>query len=213
MANSNKVKKHHFIYKTTNLLNDKYYVGMHSTNNLKDGYMGSGKRLRYSIRKYGVENFKLEILEWFDSREALVEGEEQLVNVDLIKDEMCLNLKIGGQGGLVDVEHARKFKEGSIKYNKAQWKNSEYREKISNVLRNNIKENHRLGKMKYGNFKGKSHSDETKKKMSESSKGNGVGSSNSQFGTCWITNGNESKKIYKGDLIPLGWNLGRKQKL
>jgi hypothetical protein len=213
MANSNKVKKHHFIYKTTNLLNDKYYVGMHSTSNLKDGYMGSGKRLRYSIRKYGVENFKLEILEWFDSREALVEGEEQLVNVDLIKDEMCLNLKIGGQGGLVDVEHARKFKEGSIKYNKAQWKNSEYREKVSNVLRNNIKENHRLGKMKYDNFKGKSHSDETKKKMSESSKGNGVGSSNSQFGTCWITNGNESKKIYKGDLIPLGWNLGRKQKL
>jgi|TARA_B110000459_G_C16379552_1_gene389172 group I intron endonuclease len=207
MANSNKVKKHHFIYKTTNLLNDKYYVGMHSTNNLKDGYMGSGKRLRYSIRKYGVENFKLEILEWFDSREALVERETQLVNVDLIKDEMCLNLKPGGQGGFVNDEHAKKFHSAGGKavlqmfgklHQQKMKTDLEYRENVCMKLR---------GRNTFG---GKSHSDESKKKMSESSKGKGVGSSNSQFGTCWITNGNESKKIYKGDIIPKEWHLGRK---
>ena len=43
----------HYIYKTTCNITNKYYIGMHSTSNLEDGYLGSGKRLRYSIRKYG----------------------------------------------------------------------------------------------------------------------------------------------------------------
>ena len=39
------------------------------------------------------------------------------------------------------------------------------------------------------------------------------GKNNSQYGTCWITNEKESKKIFKGDLIPDGWRLGRKIKI
>ena len=46
----------HYIYKTTCNVTKRYYIGMHSTTNLEDGYLGSGKRLRYSIRKYGKEN-------------------------------------------------------------------------------------------------------------------------------------------------------------
>ena len=42
-----------FIYKTTNLINGKYYIGMHSTDNLEDVYIGSGKRLWFSIKNYG----------------------------------------------------------------------------------------------------------------------------------------------------------------
>ena len=63
-----KEKTYHFIYKTTNLLNGKYYIGMHSTFNLEDGYMGSGKRLKRSLNKYGKENHKVEILEFVDNR-------------------------------------------------------------------------------------------------------------------------------------------------
>tara|TARA_R110000782_G_scaffold109298_1_gene198269 strand:+ start:50 stop:688 length:639 start_codon:yes stop_codon:yes gene_type:complete len=208
-----KEKKYNYIYKTTNLKNEKFYVGMHSTDNLNDGYLGSGTRLRRSIRKNGIEHFKIEFLEFFDTRTELANREKELVNEDLIKDEMCLNLKPGGQGGLVDAEHARKFKEGSIKWNKAQWENPEYREKISLVLRNNMKENHRLGKIKYDGMKGKNISEEHKRKIGEANKIKQSGSANSQFGTCWITNGTENKKIYKGDLIPLGWITGRNTKI
>ncbi len=61
MANVNKLKKYHFIYKTTNLINGKFYIGMHSTSNLKDGYLGSGKRLWFSIKYHGRENHIIEI--------------------------------------------------------------------------------------------------------------------------------------------------------
>lgn len=55
--------KLNFIYKTTNLTNNKAYVGQHSTNNLDDGYLGSGVALLNAVEKYGKEKFKCEILE------------------------------------------------------------------------------------------------------------------------------------------------------
>ena len=81
MTNLNKKKKLHFIYKTVNLLTGEYYIGMHSTNNVNDGYKGSGTRLRYSIRKYGIENFECKILEWYSDRESLVAREKEIVTV------------------------------------------------------------------------------------------------------------------------------------
>lgn len=56
-------KQYHFIYKTTCLVTGRYYVGMHSTDNLDDGYLGSGKLLGYSVAKHGKENHKREIVE------------------------------------------------------------------------------------------------------------------------------------------------------
>ena len=62
-------------------------------------------------------------------------------------------------------------------------------------------------------FECKKHSDETKKKMSESSKGMGAGENNSQYGTCWITKDGLNKKVKKEDLSSFildGWVKGRK---
>jgi len=70
-----KQKKFHYIYKITR--NDgKYYIGLHSTDNIDDGYFGSGKRLRYSIRKHGKEAHTKEIIEFLPSREELKNEKE-----------------------------------------------------------------------------------------------------------------------------------------
>ena len=205
-----KEKKYNYIYKTTNLKNEKFYVGMHSTDNLNDGYLGSGDRLRRSIRRHGKDNFKLEFLEFLPNRASLSLREKELVNESLLKDPMCMNLSLGGQGGLNSIEHGIKLKEGASKWAKAQWKNSEYREKISSVLRNNMKESHRLGKIKYDTTKGKNISEEHKRKIGEANKIKQSGSANSQFGTCWITNGTENKKVNKTNGLPDGWSFGRR---
>jgi len=94
-----KQHKYHFLYKTTNIINEKFYVGMHSTSDINDGYLGSGKRLRYAINKYGKENFKMERLTFFETRQLLVNAETDIVNEDLLKDPLCMNLMTGGKGG------------------------------------------------------------------------------------------------------------------
>ena len=59
------------IYKTTNLTTGKIYVGQDSKNN--PNYFGSGKYIFRSIKKYGKENFKKEILCECNSKEELNE--------------------------------------------------------------------------------------------------------------------------------------------
>jgi hypothetical protein len=61
------------IYKTTNLLNNKIYIGQDKFNNPK--YLGSGKLLNISIKKHGIQNFKKEILEECNSKKELNERE------------------------------------------------------------------------------------------------------------------------------------------
>ena len=94
--------KFHYFYKITNLVNNKYYYGVHSTNNLNDGYMGSGKRILYAIKKYGIENFKKEILKYFNSRIEMFEYEHLIINEEILKDPLCYNLMLGGYGGIND---------------------------------------------------------------------------------------------------------------
>lgn len=92
-------KKYHYLYKTTNLLNSKFYYGIHSTNNLEDGYLGSGKHLTYSIRKYGKDNFKKEIIEYFNTRENLIQAEIILLTREILENKQCMNIKFGGDCG------------------------------------------------------------------------------------------------------------------
>ncbi len=206
-----KEKKYHYIYKTTNLKNGKYYIGMHSTDNLEDGYMGSGKRLRRSLNKYGKENFKFEILEFLPNRNSLIEREKELVNEELLKDSLSMNIKGGGEGGLINEEHHKKMLEGTNKWLKNKWSNDiEYRETKIKLWGLRLKKYHEDKIYTHKSFLGKQHKEESKKKIGEKNSIKQTGSGNSQFGTCWITNGKENKKIHKGDLIPDGWKLGRK---
>ena len=116
---------------TTNPLSGKYYVGMHSTNNLDDGYMGSGVKLKKSIERYGKDNHKTIILEYCRSRYMLKKREKEIINDEMLKDKDCLNMKEGGDGGFVNKKHKDKF----IKAGKIQRKKNreEKNKKKSNV--------------------------------------------------------------------------------
>ena len=63
--------KYYGIYKITNLLNGKMYIGQHTTEDLDDGYMGSGKIIKQAIKKYGVENFRKEWIMFCEDEEEL----------------------------------------------------------------------------------------------------------------------------------------------
>jgi hypothetical protein len=94
--NFKNTKKYYMVYKTTNLINGKYYIGFHSTNDLDDGYLGSGKYIRRAIEKYGPENFKREIIMVFDNKEDAELLERELVNEEFVKDNSNYNLSLGG---------------------------------------------------------------------------------------------------------------------
>ena len=216
-------RKYHYIYKTTCIVTNRYYIGMHSTDDLEDGYIGSGQRLWKSINKYGKENHIKEILEFLSNREDLKLRERALVNEEVLKDPMCMNLQLGGFGGFTDSAHYGKFSKGRIeghkkgletqrwlKENDEEWYRS-YTTKLSQITK------HRCEMGEFGGgFIGKNHSEETKSKMSEKAKLR-TGDKNSQFNTCWIFNDEtkQSIKIKNNELqayLNLGWSKGRKMK-
>lgn len=92
-------KKYNLIYIILNEVNGKTYIGAHSTNDLDDGYMGSGTALKRAQEKYGIEKFKKTILYDFDSLKEMYEKEEEIVNEDFIKSKFNYNIKLGGIRG------------------------------------------------------------------------------------------------------------------
>lgn len=90
---------YYIIYQTTNKINGKIYVGKHKTNNLDDGYLGSGKYLNNAIAKYGVENFERKILFFCESEDEMNAKEKEIVNEDFVARNDTYNLKVGGEGG------------------------------------------------------------------------------------------------------------------
>ena len=223
-------KKIHYLYKTTCGITGKYYIGMHSTNNIDDGYLGSGKKLRHSIRKYGKENHQKEILEFFETRELLAEAEKKIITFDLLNDKLCLNLAEGGYGGngakfltkeqlskgrkkcdeILKEKYGGNFKSVIARnyYNKST---DEEKERHSQKIKEGLKNSN----FNHATRLGSKQSNEFKKMISEVNSIRQKGSGNSQYGTCWVMNENESKKIKKEDLdghLKKGWVLGRKIK-
>lgn|SRR5574343_51289 len=148
----------HYLYKTTNLINGKIYIGVHSTNNLNDGYLGSGSALTKAFKKYGKENFKKEILEWFDWRCEAFNREAEIVNKEFVKRNDVYNSMIGGLLNEIrcNYEHSIETKKMISDKAKKRFEN---------------KENHPMfGKINFGWF-GKHHDEESKNKISNSNYG------------------------------------------
>jgi hypothetical protein len=88
--------QYNYLYKIKNKLNGKIYIGIHSTDDLNDGYMGSGTLILKSIEKYGKHNFIKTILEYCDNRDLLVELERKVVNKEFVDRRDTYNLSLGG---------------------------------------------------------------------------------------------------------------------
>ncbi len=91
--------KHYLVYKITNKINGKIYIGKHETYNIDDGYMGSGKILGIAQSKHGIENFTKEILFDYDNWDDMQNKEKELVNEHFVKRTDTYNIIIGGGGG------------------------------------------------------------------------------------------------------------------
>ena len=192
---------YHYFYKITNLINGHFYYGVHNTKNLNDGYMGSGVRLQIAYKKYGIENFKKEILKYFDTKEEAFEYEAEVVNETLINDNNCYNLSPGGKGGFISNIQDFIF-ESSLK-NKVcvKYKNTEeYFLLDKNKYDSNIYDT---------NWTNRYHTEESKNKIR-----NTLTPKNSTNDHIWVNDGNGNVKYLNkkklNEYLEKGWTLGRK---
>lgn len=210
------------VYKVTNKINGKIYIGSHKTTNLNDTYMGSGKHLKNAFRKYGVENFKKEILFIFKTPEDMYKKEAELVDEKFISEKNTYNLKIGGFGGFDYINSTGKNIYGLNGKTPNVILNFEQGRKTQKMLKEQDPEyfksiNEKISKTLKGRpspFKDKRHNDVTKETIGKKSSIHQRGQGNSQFGTKWIYSLEEKRsiKINNDDIIPHGWVEGRKIK-
>lgn len=185
------VKEFYTVYKITNNITNKEYIGYHATNNLEDGYMGSGKLIGRAIEKYGPDNFTKEYIEIFDNKEDAVLLEKLLVDLDYVNRRDTYNISLGGNDTILfgenngfygkkhtdetklkiskkssvkkhTVESKKKISAGSKKH----WQNEEYREKIRSKLIGRTFSEETRQKLSDA-LKGRNHTEEAIKLMSE----------------------------------------------
>lgn len=175
--------RQYFVYITTNLINGKQYVGDHFTDNLNDGYLGSGNRIKNAIKKYGKKNFKREILEFFNTKEKAFNGQEKYIKEYNTLTPYGYNISPKGGYGVPAsyLNEETKIKIGKSNKGKLQGRklSDSHKQKISkNHRKHNTDEtNHKISQGNKGKNKGKQpwlgkhHSEESKQKISNSTKG------------------------------------------
>jgi len=150
------------VYKVTNLINGKFYIGVHKTKKINDSYFGSGVAIKRSIKKYGKNNFRKDVLFVFDNENDAYLKEKELVNEGLLKDKKCYNETIGGVGGFYHIppkfgnDSPMRNEEIKIKaIQKMKETRAKNKEHFDSISRENLKHSK------------KSHSKEANKKRSE----------------------------------------------
>lgn len=217
----------YILYEIRNNLNGKIYVGVHKTKKLDDGYMGSGKVICAAIAKYGIENFTKRILEQFETSAAMFAREKEIVTDEFLLREDTYNLRRGGTGGFDYINKngldyagysSREEKMKTISPMAKQCGDEIRKSALVQLLKHyadpvksakSRQQARTTIKEKYGLYntwhKGSERSATARKKMSIA----GSGEKNSQFGSMWITNEQENKKIKKTEPVPEGWRKGR----
>lgn len=164
-----------YIYKTTNLINNKIYIGQHHSSIFDNKYFGSGKLLREAIKKYGKENFSCELLEEIDIADQLLLNEKEVFWIKKLNSQ---NLEIGynlARGGWCSedfettLDKISKERKKHSSWIKGKHMNDEYKNKIrKSLMGHKHKEESKIkmsishtGMRKSGMY-GKKHSEKTK---------------------------------------------------
>lgn len=142
--------KYYTIYKITNKINGKFYIGKHITEDLNDNYMGSGKLIKKAIEKYGIENFEKEIIKIYDNEYDMNIAESLLID---LSDKHSYNLQPGGNGSwnyinennLANTDELKKKKSEKMK----EYWTEEKRKEKSEQMKEYNKEN---GTERYSDF-------------------------------------------------------------
>jgi hypothetical protein len=226
---------YYLIYETTNLINGNFYVGAHQTKNLNDGYLGSGKYFRHALKKYGDSNFSRKILFEFDNQHDMFVKENEIVDEEFVSRKDTYNIKLGGSGGFDHLNYGT-AKSKNLRFDPEYQKNISWLSHPEKYGVADVQEWRRRGQKKIqelidiGKFNPTKWFDEhpkirqkgldkmnspeamTKRIKTFHAMGHQQGSKNSQYGTCWITNEIENKKIKKENIsewFNKGWKFGR----
>ena len=214
----------YYLYEITNQVNGKIYIGVHQTNDIDDGYMGSGTLLRQAIKKHGIGSFTKKILRFFDTADEMFQAEREIVTEEFTTRKDTYNINVGGDGGWFAANRnhnnrgnwrrigfMRLLDEGINAHERwyhglSDEEKKEYNDKISNGLKEKIK-------IRGHWWQGKKHSKKKKKKMHETHERlhYQAGSKNSQYGKHWWNNPvTGESKLLRNDEVPKGWLQGRK---
>ena len=122
-------EKYGYIYKTTNIINGRKYIGQHKKQELDLYYKGSNKKLIEDIKKIGRDNFRVEILEWCYSKEQLDEREKFWIGYfNAEEDPEYYNIYGGGYPDHIPQQTkdilSKKKLELNIKKGKSFWVNN-----------------------------------------------------------------------------------------
>jgi group I intron endonuclease len=166
-------KVYYYLYEVTNLVNGKTYIGQHITDNLEDGYLGSGQALKRAIKKYGKDNFEKEILLFARNQQALNILEMMAVTPEFCEKRDNYNLREGGgsKGRLCSETKKRisAAKSGTKNHNYGKKFSAETRAKISKSMKGRIVSLE--ARMKQSQkMRGRKLTEEHRAKMSRSSK-------------------------------------------
>lgn len=166
------------VYKTTNLINGKIYIGQDSKN--RPGYIGSGRIIIKAIKKYGKENFKKEILRECTSKQEMDMFEIEFINKFKSYDhKIGYNISLGG-GGPLGLKLNKERKDIISKANKGKVLSKETKDKISKAHlgkkrseehKKNVSLNHHDVSGKNNPMYNKHHTRKTKDKISRLNKG------------------------------------------
>ncbi len=163
-----------YIYRTTNLVNGKIYIGQHQRDELDRRYYGSGVMLQKALKKYGKANFQVDVIVWEDTVEKLNEAEIKFIAAfNSTIPSIGYNLSTGGESGNKGSKQSEETKRLiglGPRWNKGIPMSDEHKKRQSERQKGKPFSDRAIQRAREANT-GKHLSEEHKKKVSASSMG------------------------------------------